>query len=331
MAGPSQAVVKMSKVIKHRVLLSKPLVERAGYSIEAFERVCLNMLLAFPAIAACDEESVKRSIMTCVELGLVPDGRECAIVPFGQTATVMPMIKGRLKLARHATPGLALRVRVVYHDDHFVHEEGLDASLEHRPDPAAARDAESVIAAYAVANLPGAEVPEFEVLYRADLDRYRRRSAAVKAGRKGPWDTDYSEMCKKSVLGQLLKRLPEMPGMPDPDDPTTDVDGLTTVYDGPPAGELATPEPESASAEVVEATATENPKPKPKPKPRTRKPKPKTEKPPEDSTSTSGQESVGGVGEGVAPGPTKELAKGNAPQPEDAALEKMADEVDAPF
>lgn len=330
MAGPSQAVVKMSKVITHRVALSKALVERAGYSVEAFERVCLNMLMTSPDLAKCDEDSVNRAIMTCVELGIQPDGRECAVVPMGKTATVMPMIKGELKLARIATPGLALRVRVVYDGDDFTHREGLDATIEHIPNPRTQRTPDNVIAAYAVGQMPGAEWPEFEVLYREDLDRYRRRSAAVKAGRKGPWDNDYAEMCKKSVLRQLLKRLPQVPGMPEPDDPEVDVDGLTPVYDGPPAGELDVPAAPVETAEVVEAEATE----KPKPKQRTTtkrgsrskakdepKPDPKAEQKPEPdeaSTSTEDQPSTNG-GE-------------SAVSPEDEAIEKMAnDQIDAPF
>ena len=47
--------------------------------------------------------------------------------------------------------------------------------------------------------------PDFEVMDRATLDRYRGYSRA----RSGPWDTHYVEMAEKTVLKQLLKRLPK--------------------------------------------------------------------------------------------------------------------------
>ena len=40
-------------------------------------------------------------------------------------------------LARRATPGLALRVRVVYQDDEWDYSEGLHVTLKHRPNPMA--------------------------------------------------------------------------------------------------------------------------------------------------------------------------------------------------
>ena len=67
-----------------------------------------------------------------------------------------------------------------------------------------------VIAAYAVAHLPGALQPEFEVFDRATIDRYRGYSRGGNI-----WQSHFVEMAKKAVLGQLLKRLPKAVGAPD--------------------------------------------------------------------------------------------------------------------
>ena len=155
------------------------------------------------------------ALVYCIQAGLLPDGKQAAIVPFNlkgvKTATLLPMMEGKLHLARRATPGLSLRVRVVYKDDEFEYSEGLKPVLNHTINPNADRRDNNVMAAYAVAVLPGASEPEFEVFYRADIDRYRSFSRSKDGG---PWVTHFAEMAKKAVLGQLLKRLPKAVGAP---------------------------------------------------------------------------------------------------------------------
>ena len=201
--------------IQSRVALSKALIRAMGMEPDVYERIALNALLTAPGIAECDPESIDRAVRECVEMRLVPDGRQAAIVPFRGRAQLIPMIEGRLLLARRATPGVAFRARLVYADDVWEHEEGLDVRLVHRPDPFADRRDSNVVAAYAIAGLPGGG-EEWVVLYRSEIDRYRRFSAS--AGRKGsPWDAHFGEMALKTVLGVLCKRLPKVPGQPSAD------------------------------------------------------------------------------------------------------------------
>ena len=124
--------------VEKRVQDSKALLERMGITPEAYERVVLNALIRNPALQDCDRTSLgHRGGRTAFKRGLLPDGKQCAIVPFknrdnapAAVATVIPMIEGRLMLARRATPGLALRVRVVYQDDEWDYSEGLVHYIE---------------------------------------------------------------------------------------------------------------------------------------------------------------------------------------------------------
>ena len=71
----------------------------------------------------------------------MPDGKESAIVPYnssqGKIATFIPMIGGQVKLAYNATPGLTLRVRLVYAGDEWEYAEGVYPVCKHIPSPTA--------------------------------------------------------------------------------------------------------------------------------------------------------------------------------------------------
>ena len=181
------------------------LLERAGYSPQAFARIMVNSMVFNPGIAACSEDSVDKAFLTLANAGLVPDGHEAAIVPYGGQATVVPMIEGQIKLARQATPGLNLKTMAVYREDHWVYEEGMYPKLEHIPSSTASNDPADLIYVYAVARLPRGTTPEYEVMSRATIDRFKAYSRA----KKGPWFDFYEEMAKKTVTKRLLKRLPK--------------------------------------------------------------------------------------------------------------------------
>ena len=248
--------------IEKRVKASESLLERMGITPEAYERVVLNALIRNPNLADCDRNSLDIAVADCIQAGLLPDGKQCAIVPFkprnapSALATVIPMIEGRLMLARRATPGLALRVRVVYQDDEWDYSEGLHVTLKHRPNPLADKRDENVIAAYAVAHLPGSTYPEFEVFDRATINRYRGYSKS-----DGIWQSHFPEMCKKAVLGQLLKRLPKAVGAPpEPENmPESFTAGLdfSDPYEQQEAGNWEPQQAYQSGAQVVDTSTGE--------------------------------------------------------------------------
>ena len=293
MTKPTKAMVRVKTRIVGRVKHSKSLIERMGMSVEQYERVALNMLVRKPELAKCTPESVDIAILDCIESGLVPDGREAAVLPFGTEAVLVRMIDGKLRKVREAIKGFSYRARVVYKDDLFEHEEGLDAKLVHKPNPSADHSPDKIVAAYAIGRDPRAAEAEWEVLYRGDLDRARKRSPAVRKGKRSPWDTDLGEMCEKTCGNLVLKRFPwrgdsaqaepashegaavlgydaetgEVQDEPPPEEP--EQRGEVVVVEEPPAEEpppvpLEEPEP----PDVQDAPP---PEPEPPPRPRAKK------------------------------------------------------------
>ena len=160
------------------------------------------------------------------------------------------MTDGLVMLAHQATKGLSIRTRVVYAQDDWEYEEGLTPIMRHKPNPAADHSDGMVIATYAIARRPGSIDPDFEVMDRATIDRYRGYSRA----RSGPWDTHYVEMAEKTVLKQLLKRLPKSVQAPPEPPPELEMlgydlvapDGLEGVINNP-ALQTGIPVPEIAA------------------------------------------------------------------------------------
>ena len=201
--------------IERRVNLSEAMLRAMGVEPELFLRVALNALVMNPTIGECTPDSVDKAILNTINAKLMPDGKESAIVPFnssqGKIATFIPMIGGQVKLAYSATPGLTLRVRLVYAGDAWEYSEGMYAILKHTPSPTATHRDEDIIAGYAVANFPRSTVPMYEVMMRGDFDRHKAYSRA--SGQDSPWNKFYGQMCSKTVLRQLVKLLPQPAGL----------------------------------------------------------------------------------------------------------------------
>ncbi len=190
---------------------AKPHLKRIDVTPDYFSRVALNAMMANPRIGECDAKSLRKALLTCAERGLMPDGHSAVIIPVRSKGSSAPkarldvMIGGMLDKCREGIPGIVIRARCVYAADEFDYEDGLHPLLRHVPNKDGKRADENVIAAYAVAHIPGNEQPEFTVFYRAEIDDRRKRSPARN---DGPWVTHYAQMAEKSVLRALLKRLP---------------------------------------------------------------------------------------------------------------------------
>ena len=256
--------------VQRRVDLSKDMLKAMGIDPAVFVRITLNALVRNPKIGECDPTSLDIAIMESAQSGLVPDGKEAAIIPFREkgkaapNATLVPMIEGRIKLARQAVPGLTLWARVVYEGDKFIYEEGLTPKLIHRRNPLADTRDEKIVAAYAVAVFPNQALPEYEVFLQGDILRARSYSRAT----HGPWDTHYPEMVKKSVLRMLLKRLPK--SINAPSEPPSALENLDIgAVDETGRLDVNGLDYDPSTGEIVDPPQDEEPEEKPKPRRRT--------------------------------------------------------------
>lgn len=172
-------------------------------------QVLSTMIYKAPDLQRCTKDSVILGIMTAAELGLdlAPSSGEAYLVPYwnskvgAKEAQFQPGYKGLVKLARQSGEIASLRAEVVREGEEFVY--AFTPDLEFRHVPALGSTAE-VVAAYAVAKLRNGEY-QIAVLTVDEIEAIRRRS---KAGKDGPWVTDWIEMAKKTAIRRLCKLLP---------------------------------------------------------------------------------------------------------------------------
>ncbi|MBX4421155.1 recombinase RecT, partial [Mycobacterium tuberculosis] len=70
--------------------------------VEKFTRVAMTAIQNNPDLQNADRRSLFGAIVRLAQDGLLPDGREAAIVLFGKQAQAMPMIAGVLKKIRQS-------------------------------------------------------------------------------------------------------------------------------------------------------------------------------------------------------------------------------------
>jgi recombination protein RecT len=179
---------------------------------ERFERVVLTACQLNPDLLTCNRQSLWNSCMRAAQDGLLPDGREGAIVPFrdnndrsptkGQTiAQWMPMAYGLLKRFRNSGQFKSITTNIVREKDTF--EYWIDESGEHLKH-VPVDDTGKPIKVYAVATLKGGGAMA-KVMTHADVEKRR----AVSKAKDGPmWREWWDEAAQKTVLRNLAKRLP---------------------------------------------------------------------------------------------------------------------------
>jgi recombination protein RecT len=192
-----------------------------------FQRTLLTAAQTNPDLLQCDRRSLLTACMKAAQDGLLPDGREAAIVPFNtrlkidgewkwlKLAQYMPMVWGLRKKILQSEEVIAIHTAVVYRQElegdapRFIYREGSEHKLFHAPLlDMDFRPADADIAlAYSIATLANG-YQSFEVMRRYEIDDVRQASQTgaefdakgQPRDAKGPWVEWFAEMCKKTVL-----------------------------------------------------------------------------------------------------------------------------------
>lgn len=166
-----------------------------------FVRVTMTALQMTPALLNADRRTLFASAMRASQMGLMPDGREGAIVMFKEQAQFMPMVAGIMKLVRNSGEISTWSVQAVHENDEFECVFGDDERITHKRAKGARGP---LIGAYSIVTMKDGEKSR-EYMDLEEINAIRKRSRSSSGG---PWVTDFAEMAKKTVVRRHSKRLP---------------------------------------------------------------------------------------------------------------------------
>lgn len=165
-----------------------------------FKNMALMAISRTPKLAQCNRPSIYLSLLECARLGLYPDGRQAAIVPYKGQATLLPMVQGIIELMYRAPKILDVAAGVVYEGDEFEWTEE-PSEVYHKPSKDPDRSTRDITHAYARILKRGAP-PRYFVVDRAEIEEARHTSAASNSP---AWTKWYGEQAKKVAVKRSSK------------------------------------------------------------------------------------------------------------------------------
>jgi recombination protein RecT len=178
---------------------------------ERFARIALTAVNQNPDLAKCTPASFAGALLTCCQLGLEPNTPlgQAYLIPYRNYKTGAYEVqyqvgyKGLIDLAHRSGELKSIEAHVVYENDEFEFEFGLDPKLKHIP----TKDAEkgNIVWVYAVYHLVNGGYG-FEVMSKADIEKHRNKYS--KAKNSPAWTDSWDEMAKKTVVKKALKYAP---------------------------------------------------------------------------------------------------------------------------
>lgn len=217
MAGTIQAAAQASVAKKERKTLQdyikvmEPEIKKALPSVitpERFTRMVLSAVSTNPKLAECTPQSFLGAMMTAAQLGVEPNTAlgQAYLIPFRNHGMMECQFqlgyKGLIDLAYRSGDVSIIQAQTVYENDVFEYELGLDPKLKHVP---ATSNRGNPIAYYAMFKTKDGGYG-FEVMSVEDARAHGMKYS--KSFGNSPWQTNFDEMAKKTVLKKVLKYAP---------------------------------------------------------------------------------------------------------------------------
>lgn len=215
---PSTQANKQSATLK-QLLMSPGVQQQIATALpqhmkaERMVRAAMTAMLRTPDLAKCDQTSFMQAMLVLSQLGLEPDGRMAHLIPFNNNKAgrvdcqLIVDYKGLVALALRSGQVSTIHADVVCDNDEFEYDMG--EIRRHSINWKKPRG--DAYAAYARIVMKDGSV-KCEVMSRDQIEAIRSRS---RAGRSGPWVTDWEEMAKKTVFRRASKWLPLSPELRD--------------------------------------------------------------------------------------------------------------------
>ena len=181
---------------------------------ERFTRMATTAVTMNPDLGVCTPASFIGAMLQAAALGLEPNTPlgQAYLIPYNRRekktgryikeAQFQIGYRGMIELAHRSGEFKSIEAHIVYENDEFEYELGLEPKLKHKP---AMHDKGQMQWVYAIYKLQSGGYG-FEVMSKEDIEEHRKKYS--KATDFSPWETNFEAMAKKTVIKQALKYAP---------------------------------------------------------------------------------------------------------------------------
>ena len=177
---------------------------------ERFTRMVLSAISTNPQLGSCTPASFLGAMMSAAQLGLEPNTPlgQAYILPYKNKGILEAQFqlgyKGLIDLAYRSGEVELVQAHIVYENDTFECEFGLDAKLKHVP---AENDRGNAVKVYAMFKTKSGGYG-YDVMSIDDVRKHAQKYSKSFGSNFSPWATNFEEMAKKTVLKRCLKYAP---------------------------------------------------------------------------------------------------------------------------
>ena len=177
---------------------------------ERFTRMVLSAISTNPKLGSCTPSSFLGAMMSAAQLGLEPNTPlgQAYILPYSNKGTLEAQFqlgyKGLIDLAYRSGEVEVVQAHIVYENDKFECEYGLEPKLTHIP---ADSNRGNAVKVYAMFKTKTGGYG-FEVMSIDDVRNHAQKYSKAFSSSFSPWATNFEEMAKKTVLKKCLKYAP---------------------------------------------------------------------------------------------------------------------------
>lgn len=177
---------------------------------ERFTRMVLSAISTNPKLGSCTPASFLGAMMSAAQLGLEPNTPlgQAYILPYQNKGVLEAQFqlgyKGLIDLAYRSGEVEVVQAHIVYANDKFECEYGLEPKLTHIP---ADKDRGEAVKVYAMFKTKSGGYG-FEVMSMEDVRIHAEKYSKAYNTSFSPWKTNFEEMAKKTVLKKCLKYAP---------------------------------------------------------------------------------------------------------------------------
>lgn len=170
-------------------------------------RIAVNALQRTPSLQNCSMPSICNSIVLSGVLGLEPNTplQHSYLIPYGRECTFQPGYRGLMHLAYRSASVKKFMPSLVYEDDIFEQEFGLQEKFRHVPSGA---EGDNWKGAYSFVRFADGDV-SWLYLPQSKIHEIRDRFSIAhqRNPKSSPWTTAPDEMAIKTVIKRHIKRM----------------------------------------------------------------------------------------------------------------------------